>query len=244
MTAKVIAIVQARMSSDRLRGKVLLPLAERPILDWIFRAARSSNQIDDVVLATSTDPSDTVLADFASERGVKVVRGPLDDVLGRFLQAVEAVPADAIVRLTADCPFLDPALIDSVVSIWRHNQETDYVASTLYRSLPRGLDVECVRAEALRAVGALAAGPDRTHVTSRLYAPESTFSQLGLMTAPNLSHYRLTVDTELDFRALNEITVRTGDRLVPWRELVNILDNNPYISAINGTVRQKDISEG
>lgn len=222
----------------------MMPLANRPILDWIFRAAKESTEIDEVVLATSTDPGDTLLADFASEHGVRVVRGPLDDVLGRFLQAVDTVSADAVVRLTADCPLLDPALIDAVVSVWRHNQHTDYVASTLYRSLPRGLDVECVRVGALRALDTLATGPDRTHVTSRLYSSDSDFSQLGLMTSPNRSHYRLTVDTALDMEALHEITLRTGDKTTPWREVVAILDKNPYIPSINSTVRQKDISEG
>lgn len=232
------------MSSNRLPGKVLMPLAGRPILDWVFRAARASTEIDDVVLATSTDPTDSILADYAAGRGVKVVRGPLDDVLGRFIQTVDTVPADAVVRLTADCPLLDPALIDAVVSVWRHNQETDYVASTLHRSLPRGLDVECVSVSALRALDAVASGADRTHVTSRLYSPESRFSQLGLMTSPNRSHYRLTVDTPLDLEALRQVTVRTGDRATPWRELVDILDDHPHIPAINSSVRQKDLSEG
>lgn len=232
------------MSSNRLPGKVLMPLVHRPILDWVFRAARASTEIDDVVLATSTDHTDTILADYAAHRGVKVVRGPLDDVLGRFIQTVDTVHADAIVRLTADCPLLDPALIDAVVSVWRHNQQTDYVASTLHRSLPRGLDVECVRVSALRALDAVASGPDRTHVTSKLYSPESRFSQLGLMTSPNRSHYRLTVDTPLDFEALRQVTLRTGDRATPWREIVEILDSHPHIPAINSAVRQKDLSEG
>jgi spore coat polysaccharide biosynthesis protein SpsF len=232
------------MTSTRLPGKVLMPLAGRPILDWVFRAAQSSAEIDDVILATSHDPSDDVLAEFAVAKGVKVVRGPLDDVLGRFVMAVNRVPADAIVRLTADCPLLDPALIDSVVSVWRHNSQTDYVASTLQRSLPRGLDVECVRASALLALDRVASGYDRTHVTSMLYAEGSKFSRLGLTTMPNRSHFRLTVDAPLDFEALHEITLRTGDRVVPWREILEILETNPNIAAINNSVRQKDVAEG
>lgn len=244
VTARVIAVVQARMTSTRLPGKALMPLAGRPILDWVFRAAASSSEIDEVVLATSFDPSDDVLADFAVERGIRTVRGPLDDVLSRFLLAIDGVEADAVVRLTADCPMLDPALIDSVVSIWRHNSGIDYVASTLHRSLPRGLDVECVRVAALRTLDALATGYHRTHVTSMLYSEGSQFSRLGLMTSPNRSDLRLTVDTDLDFEVLRQITQQTGDRILPFREILDFLDSNPDISAINHLVRQKHAAEG
>lgn len=232
------------MSSARLPGKVLMPLAGRPIVDWVFRAAQESTEIDDVILATSNHRSDDIIADYASERGITTVRGDLDDVLNRFNQALDSEPADAVVRLTADCPLLDPALIDAVVSVWRHNQQTDYVASTLHRSLPRGLDVECVRAETLRTLRAIATGHDRIHVTSRLYAPNSEFSQLGLVTAPSRAHYRLTVDTELDLQALNRVTALTGDRSTPWRDIVALLDRHPDIPAINTSVIQKALSEG
>ncbi|MBT2519676.1 NTP transferase domain-containing protein [Arthrobacter sp. ISL-28] len=232
------------MTSTRLPGKVLMPLAGRPILDWVFRAGQSSSEIDEVVLATSVDASDDVLERFASSRGITCVRGALDDVLGRFLLAADAVNADAVVRLTADCPLLDPALIDSVAGLWRRNMSTDYVSTTLQRSLPRGLDVECVRAGALRSVDAVARGYHRTHVTSLLYAAESRFSRLGLVTQPDCSHYRVTVDTPLDLEALRAITDQTGDRIVPWRELIQILGDRPGIPAINGSVRQKEIVEG
>jgi spore coat polysaccharide biosynthesis protein SpsF len=232
------------MTSTRLPGKVLMPLAGRPILDWVIRAGQTSSEIDEVVLATSFDGTDDVLEGFASSRGITCVRGSLDDVLGRFLLAADTVNADAVVRLTADCPLLDPALIDAVAGLWRRNMNTDYVSTTLQRSLPRGLDVECVSTSALRSVDGLAHGYHRTHVTSLLYAAESKFSRFGLVTQPDCSHYRVTVDTRLDLEALQAITDHTGDRIVPWRELVQILDHRPDIPAINGGVRQKEIAEG
>lgn len=222
----------------------MMRLADRPILDWVFRAATSSLEVDDVVLATSDDSSDDVLVAFAKERGVAVVRGSLDDVLERFLLAADHTQADAVVRLTADCPLLDPSLIDAVVSMWRHNEHTDYVATTLHRTFPRGLDVECVRVSALREVARKATGYHRTHVTSLLYAPDSQFTRLGLIASPNHSRYRLTLDTQKDFDALSEITSRAGDRIIGWTQVLEILQHNPHIEEINQDVRQKAISEG
>lgn len=244
MARKVVAVVQARMSSTRLPGKVMMRLADRPILDWIFRAARCSTEIDEVILATSLDPSDDLLADYAQTRDIAVVRGSLNDVLERFVLAAEHTQADAIVRLTADCPLLDPALIDAVVSMWRHNDDTDYVATTLHRTLPRGLDVECVKVSALLDLREKATGYHRTHVTSMLYAAGSQFSQLGLVTSPDRSQHRLTVDTPQDFEALSEITSLTGDRIVSWTEILEILNDHPQIASINKDIRQKDVSEG
>jgi spore coat polysaccharide biosynthesis protein SpsF len=244
MSKRVAAVIQARMSSSRLPGKVLLPLAGRPILDWVFRAARASQEVDEVVLATSTDRTDDSLATFAEKMGVRCVRGPLDDVLSRFLLAASETSADAVVRLTADCPLLDPALIDSTVSIWRYNDQTDYVATTLTRTLPRGLDVECVRVGALKQADKTAENHHRTHVTSLLYEKGSPFSQFGLSLRPEASAYRLTVDTDLDFAALKALVQITGDRIVPWNELVSLMKENPAIVEINKSVKQKQLVEG
>lgn len=244
MNSRVVAVVQARMTSARLPGKALMPLAGRPILDWVLRAARASVEVDDVVLATSVDETDDVLERFAAARGVTCVRGSLDDVLSRFLLAADTVDADAVVRLTADCPLLDPALIDAVAGLWRRNTSTDYISTTLVRSLPRGLDVECVKTTALRAADALAYGYHRTHVTSLLYAAGSAFSRLGLVNEPDSSNYRVTVDTTLDMDALQAITSHTGDRIIPWRELIQLLVDHPDIPEINGSVMQKEIVEG
>ena len=155
---RVLAVVQARAGSSRLPGKVLRPLGGTPVLGWVVRAARAAAGIDDVVVATSVDPVDDAVEEAGRALGVPVVRGSEDDVLSRFLLAVEQHPCDAVVRLTADCPLLDPALIGQVVALWRAAPEQDYVATTLVRTLPRGLDVELATADALRRVAATATG--------------------------------------------------------------------------------------
>lgn len=221
-----------------------MPLSGRPILDWVLRAAQASSEIDEVVLATSTDTDDDLIADFAMHKGIRTVRGSLEDVLGRFILAGETARADAVVRLTADCPLLDPALIDSIARIWRASPGTDYVSTTLDRCLPRGLDVECVSIGTLRALDLVAVDHHRTHVTSAIYGTDSGFSQMGIICRPNYSHYRLTVDTWSDLEAITELTKLTGDQITPWRELVGLLIRHPRISKINDHVRQKEIVEG
>ncbi|WP_083940275.1 cytidylyltransferase domain-containing protein, partial [Saccharomonospora saliphila] len=161
----VNAVIQARVSSSRLPGKVLRPLAGRSVLGWVIRAAARAPGVDAVVVATSTDPGDDAVVAEAREHGADVVRGPLDDVLGRFLVACAEHPADAVVRLTADCPLADPALLAQVVALWRAQPELDYVSTTLVRTLPRGFDAELVRVPVLREQARTSRGPHREHVT-------------------------------------------------------------------------------
>ena len=149
---RVTAVIQARAGSSRLPGKVLLDLGGRPVLSWVVRAAQEAAEVDEVVIATSDRDLDDPVEEAARELGVACVRGSEDDVLSRFVLALDTHPADAVVRLTADCPLLDPGLIDAVVALWRAVPERDYVSTVLVRTLPRGLDVEVVKAEALRRV--------------------------------------------------------------------------------------------
>lgn len=240
---QVLAIVQARMSSTRLPGKVLRDLAGAPVLDWVIRAAAAA-AVDETVVATSTDASDDVLAEHVRSRGVALVRGPLDDVLGRFLLAVRAHPCDAVVRLTADCPLVDPALISLVTSVWRADPTWHYVATTLQRSLPRGLDVELLRSDVLEQLDSQATGHHRRHVTSLLYSQPQGRRLLGLSVMPAADDLRVTLDTVEDLDLLQELTLRTGNRVVEWTELVALLRADPELAAGNAAVQQKRIEDG
>ncbi|GAB4080406.1 NTP transferase domain-containing protein [Modestobacter muralis] len=242
---RVAAVVQARMGSTRMPGKVLRPLAGRPVLSWVLRAVAESGCADEVVVATSTLPEDDAVAELATIEGVAVVRGPVDDVLDRFLLALDAHPADAVVRLTADCPLLDPALLRSVVGAWRAAPDQhDYVATTLQRTLPRGLDVELVTAAALRTAGRLARDHDRSHVTSYVWSHPADFRLLGLVVAPAAQDLRVTLDTAEDAALLDAVVAELGDRAPGWRELVALLRSRPELIALNAAVQQKALEEG
>src|SRR5512133_3030988 len=142
---RVVAIVQARMSSSRLPGKVLLDLAGQPMLARVVERARRSRRIDQVAVATTTDPSDDPVEAFCRERGYACVRGSMHDVLDRYYQAARQLQAGVIVRLTADCPLVDPGLIDETVQAF-HREEVDFACNRLpppfTRTYPIGLDVE------------------------------------------------------------------------------------------------------
>ena len=240
----VNAVIQARAGSTRLPGKVLRDLGGRPVLEWVVRAARAASGVDEVLVATSESGVDDAVEDLARRLRVPVVRGSEEDVLERFVDTVEAHPCDAVVRLTADCPLLDPQLISHVTAIWRQDPGLDYVATTLVRTLPRGLDVELVGVPALRQLHATARGHDRVHVTSGLSTDPSRFSSIGVVVRPDASDLRVTLDTSEDAEALDRLVAVIGDRVPSWRELVAVLRAHPEIVAINSRVSQKPLEAG
>jgi spore coat polysaccharide biosynthesis protein SpsF len=208
------------------------------------RAARAAAGVDEVVIATSTAAGDDAVAALGAELGVRVVRGSEDDVLSRFVLAREESGADAVVRLTADCPLADPSLISKVVAVWRSEPELDYVATTLVRTLPRGLDVELVSASALAEADAEAEDYHRTHVTSYLYAGPRPFRTMGLVVQPAANDLRVTLDTAEDAVTLDAIVAELGDRPPAWHEVVDLLRSRPDIVGINAEVRQKALADG
>jgi len=241
---RINAVIQARTGSTRLPGKVLEDLGGRPVLEWVVRAARAATQVNEVIVATSTTAGDDAVADLAGSMGAPVVRGSEDDVLSRFVATLDAHPADAVVRLTADCPLLDPALIDSVAGAWAASPTLDYVSTVLVRSLPRGMDIELVTARALRAVDRMAVGHDRVHVTSGVYADPTAYRLLGLSVTPPAHDLRVTLDTAADLVVLRALVALLPDAPPEWRDVVAILRGRPDLVAINAGVVQKPLEAG
>jgi spore coat polysaccharide biosynthesis protein SpsF len=240
----VVAVVQARMGSSRLPGKVLRPLGALSVLGWVVRAAMAAPSVGEVVIATSASPSDDEVALAGERLGCHVVRGSEHDVLSRFVLAAQETDADAIVRLTADCPLLDPALIEQVVRVWLSDPALSYVATTLIRTLPRGLDVELLTRDALLRADVAAEGHDRAHVTSWLYREGSPEPRAGVVTAPARTEFRVTLDTAQDAELLDALTALLPDRPPSWREVIAMLDAHPEIVAMNAAVEQKRLEDG
>ncbi|MFE6614903.1 cytidylyltransferase domain-containing protein [Amycolatopsis sp. NPDC057786] len=238
----VNAVIQARASSTRLPGKVLRPLAGRSVLGWVIRAAAASPGIDDVVVATSTEADDDEVAEEAARHGALVARGPLDDVLARFAVAVESYPADAVVRLTADCPLLDPGLIGQLVAQWRAQPSLDYLSTVLVRTLPRGFDAELVRTAVLVEQIETAQGADREHVTSGVYAAPGRYSCAGIVVSPPADDLRVTLDTVEDWAVIEGIVAELGDRAGDWREVVAVLRSRPDLVKLNAHIEQKKVA--
>lgn len=239
-----VAVIQARMGSTRLPGKVLRPLGPTTVLGWVARAASCSGAVDEVVVATSTAAGDDAVVAEAERLGCAVARGSEDDVLARFVTAVEGHADDAtVVRLTADCPLLDPALIALAVRSFEGG-DAEYLSTTLVRTLPRGLDVEVTTAGALRAIDPVATGAERVHVTPHLYLHPERHRVAGLVFAPSADDLRLTLDTEEDAALIEAVVAALGDGPHPWRALVGLLRARPDLAALNAGIRQKTLDEG
>jgi spore coat polysaccharide biosynthesis protein SpsF len=195
----MLAILQARMSSTRLPGKVMRPLAGMPMIGRQIERLRRATRLDQIVVATSTRADDDLLADYVATLGVGLFRGDLDDVLGRYHAALQAHgPPEHFLRLTADCPFADPEVID--LCIRRHLENgADITHNSVGRTYPKGLDVEVVRTSALDAAWTEATDRyDREHVTPFIYARPQRFCELSITHDPP-ERWRWTVDTSQDY---------------------------------------------
>jgi spore coat polysaccharide biosynthesis protein SpsF len=245
-TSEITAVIQARMSSSRLPGKILKPLGDQVVLDWVLDAVEKSNTIDKIILATSTDPSDDLIQNYAEQRGVDCFRGSLTDVLGRFVGAVEefAPSTKAVVRITADCPLLDFEILDLVVQAWLNSQSTDYVSTALIRWLPRGMDAEIVSFETLKKLDAVARDHHRVHVTSYAYSHPEEFSIFGVQTETDYSQFRVTLDTEEDYRLIQAVVSNLNGKVPSLENIVDVLNQHPELVSINAEIMQKQLTEG
>jgi spore coat polysaccharide biosynthesis protein SpsF len=210
-TAFVAAIVQARMSSRRLPGKVLADICGRPALALLLERLSGARQPDAIAVATSEEPDDDPVAETARHAGVDVFRGPLEDVLERYRLAAAALGCDSVVRITADCPLIDPAVVDRVVARWRAGSE-DYVANVIEpRTFPVGQDVEVVSISALVAAARDARDPyEREHVTPFVRARPDRFPQAPITHDPPRGEARMALDTPEDLERMRAMVASRG----------------------------------
>lgn len=245
MTATV-AIVQARMTSTRLPGKVLLPVAGRPLLSYQLERMRRAALLDRIVVATTVNASDDPIVAFCRQEGVAVTRGSEQDVLARYVEAAQAFQASTVVRVTSDCPLLEPALIDAAIA--RHagaQPPCDYLSNMLEPSFPYGLAVEVISAETLFQAGSEARDPqEREHVTPFIYWRPQRFRLQSLTMTPDLSQQRWTVDTAQDFDLVSRI-IEALYPLTPeftMHDVLALLERHPQWVKINAQVVQKTVS--
>lgn len=244
---KTHVIIQARMGSTRLPGKVLMPLAGKPALSHLISRVSAATTVDGIILATSVLASDDPIAHWCAENGVLCVRGDESDVLARYLEAVETHPSEIVVRITGDCPLMDPEIIDRLVTTLKeHPSAPDYHSNTLPpRMIPHGLDVEVFRADALRRAGREAIAPEeREHVTPFLYRNPQIFTILRADHPEDISHHRWTLDTPEDNRFLDKVLGALPPGAFSWRDTLDALRENPEWAAINSAVTQKKLEEG
>jgi spore coat polysaccharide biosynthesis protein SpsF len=237
---RTVAILQARMGSSRLPGKVLAELGGATMLAQVVSRLRGARRITEIVVATSTGADDDAVVRETGRLGAGVHRGSAGDVLARFLGAARSYRADAIVRVTADCPLLDGAVIDQVVALL--DGAVDYASNTHARSYPRGLDVEALHRDTLERIARLGTSPAaREHVTAFVMEAPELFRTAQLVAPTDDSDLRWTVDTADDLALVRRLYGELGLAGTPWpyREVVAAVRARPELAAANAHVIQK-----
>ena len=242
---KIVATIEARMTSSRLPGKVLLPIIGTPALELLIRRLKRSNYLDKICLATTNNPADDAIAESAQKLGVAHFRGSEEDVLGRVLGAAQSLGADIIVEITGDCPFVDPALIDRGGEEF-FSRDVDYASNTISPTYPNGFDVQVFPTTVLAEVAALTNDPiDRTHVSYYIYRHPEHYRCYNWEAPPDSygPEFRVTLDEEADYRVLQTVAGAMPDDGFTAGDVVRYLRAHPEVAAQNATVRQKEIHE-
>lgn len=242
---KIVAIIQARMTSTRLPGKVLKKVLDKTLLEYQLERVASSQFIDEIVVATTVNETDDPIVALCNQQGYSVYRGSEEDVLSRYYEAAIEFKANVIVRLTSDCPLIDPVIIDQVVQLhFEGTSGIEYTANTIERGFPRGLDTEVFAFEALqRAYENAKTKSEREHVTAYFYTNQEKFKLGSFESVDNLAYHRWTVDTEEDFTLIKRIieTLYPNTPAFNMQDVLNLLEENPTWPAINAHIEQKKL---
>lgn len=244
---KIVATIEARMASSRLPGKILKDVLGKPMLERMIERVRRSKLVQEIVVATTVDPSDQITEDACRIMGVKCFRGSNDDVLLRVLEAAKTAQADLIVELTGDCPVIDPQIIDQVIQFYL-DHHYDYTSNVLDRSFPRGSEVQVFSVKVLDEVNRITQDPaDHEHVSLYIYEHPEKF-KLGTLSAPleyQRPGVRLTVDLPQDLELIRQIYQRLypGKPDFSLRDILALLDADPALAQINGSIQQKPVRQ-
>jgi spore coat polysaccharide biosynthesis protein SpsF len=240
---KTVAIIQARVGSSRLRGKVLLPLAGEPMLARVIERASRARLVDEVVVATTTSQSDDAIEALCRQLSVPCIRGSEADVLSRYCAAAAAHSADAIVRITSDCPLIDPTLVDLVVTALTTPDQADYAANIVgRRTFPRGLDAEAMTSATLDRLDRDAVESSlREHVTLYIHRNPALFRTRAVTGDVDRSGLRWTVDTQDDYELVSRIYDAFGSDRFSTDEILAVLTEHPEWMQLNAHVEQKAV---
>lgn len=235
-----VAIIQARMGSTRLPGKVLRPLAGRPMLEHVIERVRRAARVDEVLVATTTNPEDAEIMALCQELGCASFRGDEQDVLDRYYQAARASAATVVVRITSDCPLIDPAIIDEVLTVLVKSG-ADYASNIApTRTFPRGLDTEAFTFTTLERCWREASEPaSREHVTAYIYRHPERFRLAGVTHEGDESAHRWTVDTAEDYALAGRLCTHFGHNRFGWQEALAAVEAHPEWTGLNAHIEQK-----
>jgi spore coat polysaccharide biosynthesis protein SpsF len=241
---KFVATIEARMTSTRLPGKVMLEAAGKPMLEHLVERLKLVKSIDEIVIATTKNSTDDLMEEFSDRLRVKVFRGDEDNVMSRVIEAGKSANADVIVEITGDCPIIDHEIIEQTIQVYKHNS-ADYVSNNNIRSYPDGMDVQVFALEKLIESSKMTNNAlDQEHVTLHIRNNPELFSRINLHSTPELylPDLGLTLDEQEDYVLLKNIIEYFYDKGNPYfscNDVVRYLKENPDLLKINSHIVRK-----
>jgi spore coat polysaccharide biosynthesis protein SpsF len=240
---KIVATIEARMTSTRLPGKVLLPANGKPMLEHLVSRLKRVPSLNEIVLATTVNATDDCLVDFARDAGIACFRGSEDDVMARVIGAAGSVGADVVVEITGDCPVIDPLIIEQHIRMFLHN-DCEYLTNAQVETYPGGMDTQVFRLETLIRSAAMTDDPlDHEHVTLHIRNHPELFRPIYLVAPPDLywPELHLTLDEPKDYELLKRVIEYFGDANPDFTcvDIMRFVRENPELHDINREVKRK-----
>jgi len=232
----LVAVIQARMGSTRLPQKALKKIKDRTLIEWIKYRLSFCKEVDKVVFATSENKDNDPLAQHAEEIGLDYFRGSENDLIDRLLKTARKFKADAIVRITGDCPLVDPSLVDKLVKIYRGKENIDYITNVLPPTFPDGIDIEIISTKTLERLDKEVKNPlYREWITTTIMENLDKFNILNISNEENLFHLRLTVDYLEDFELVEKIIgkLHQEGKIFYLRDILDLFKKEPNLIKIN-----------
>jgi spore coat polysaccharide biosynthesis protein SpsF len=245
-TKKIVATIEARMTSTRLPGKVLLPAGGKPMLKHLVDRLRQVKSLQAIVLATTINSMDDCLEAFAKQEGIAYFRGSEEDVMGRVIGAADSVDAEIVVEITGDCPVIDPLIVEQTIQMYVHN-DCEIASNSIVRSYPDGMDTLVFALDTLKHSAAMTNDPlDREHVTLHIWQHPELFRPVNLIAPPDLywPGLGLTLDEKEDYELLKKLIEYFGPSkpYFSCREIIELLKTRPDWVAINQQVRRNGVA--
>ena len=238
-----LIIVQARMTSTRLPGKVMKIVCGKPLLEHLINRLKRVKCADQIVIATTVNETEDIIVELCKKLDISYYRGSEEDVLGRYYEAAVEYGGDVIIRITSDCPVIDPDVVSYLIDFYMRNlKKYDYVTNTLKRTYPRGMDAEIVSFKALKEAHFNAYDPlDREHVTPFIRNRPTQYHLHNIKYSSDLSRYRLTVDTSEDMELIRRIfeSLYYQNPLFSLNDMLDQMERTPEWETINTHVEIK-----
>jgi len=234
----ISCIVQARMGSSRLPGKVLKKIDEKnTILDYVINQLQVCNKIEKIIVATTNLQEDNIICTHLDSQQIEYYRGSSNDVLDRYFQCAKKFSMDIIVRITSDNPLIDPNIVDEIINEYE-NKKCDFATNTIHRTFPHGTEVEVFSFDVLKKAQENAKKPsEREHVTTYIRDPQNKFRLVNVENHENISKIRYTVDRTEDLEFVKEIVKNIHARPILLKHILDLHKNKPEIFKINENIK-------